>query len=65
VKAFDAKAQCFIEQYNEFTIQGSGNIDHYVNGWGTLGENIADNGGLKMAFEAWQQRYRSDLTGKR
>ncbi|KAI8363336.1 hypothetical protein B0O80DRAFT_378847 [Mortierella sp. GBAus27b] len=65
VEAFDAKTLCFIEQYNEFTIQGPGNVDHYVNGWGTLGENIADNGGLKMAFEAWQQRHRSDLTGKR
>ncbi|KAF9161261.1 hypothetical protein BGX21_000594 [Mortierella sp. AD011] len=65
VKVFDEKSQCFIEQYNEFTIQGSDGTNHYVNGWSTLGENIADNGGVKLAFEAWRQRYRSDPTSKK
>ncbi|KAF9351794.1 hypothetical protein BGX26_010244 [Mortierella sp. AD094] len=65
VKAFDEKSQCFIEQYNEFTIQGPDGTNHHVNGWGTLGENIADNGGVKLAFEAWRQRYQSDRTGKK
>ncbi|KAF9345814.1 hypothetical protein BGX34_004444, partial [Mortierella sp. NVP85] len=65
VQAFDVKSQCFIDQYNEFTVRGPDGTNHFVNGWGTLGENIADNGGLKMAFEAWQQRYISDRMGKR
>ncbi|KAF9936957.1 hypothetical protein BGZ65_001926 [Modicella reniformis] len=65
VQAFDVRAQCFIDQYNEFTVKGPKGVDYYVNGWRTLGENIADNGGLKMAFEAWQQHYRSSArTGK-
>ncbi|KAF9580326.1 hypothetical protein BGW38_003070, partial [Lunasporangiospora selenospora] len=62
-KAFDDKSQCFIEQYNEFTVKGPEGIDHYVNGWRTLGENIADNGGLKTTFEAWRQRYQTDNLG--
>ncbi|KAF9089372.1 hypothetical protein BGX29_012095 [Mortierella sp. GBA35] len=60
IQAFDTKSQCFIEQYNEYTIDGPGGKKHNVNGWGTLGENIADNGGLKIAYDAWRQRERSN-----
>ncbi|KAF9958057.1 hypothetical protein BGZ70_009320, partial [Mortierella alpina] len=56
--------RCFIEQYGNYTIKGPGGKETNVNGWTTLGENIADNGGIKLAFEAWRQRYRSDRTGK-
>ncbi|KAF9980091.1 Endothelin-converting enzyme 2 [Mortierella antarctica] len=62
VEAFDNKTMCFIEQYGKYTIKGPDGKKSNVNGWTTLGENIADNGGIKLAFEAWRQRYRS---GKR
>ncbi|KAF9094440.1 hypothetical protein BGX27_001462 [Mortierella sp. AM989] len=65
VKAFDEKSKCFIEQYNEFTIKGPNSTSHHVNGWSTLGENIADNGGVKLAFEAWKQRFQSDRLGRK
>ncbi|KAF9142903.1 hypothetical protein BG015_000603 [Linnemannia schmuckeri] len=56
IQEFDTRSQCFIEQYNEYTIDGPDGKKHNVNGWGTLGENIADNGGLKIAYDAWAQR---------
>ncbi|KAG0247560.1 hypothetical protein BG011_001299 [Mortierella polycephala] len=63
--AFEEKSKCFIDQYSEYTVKGPDGTDHFVNGWGTLGENIADNGGLKLAYESWRQRYRSDLAGRK
>ena len=46
--AFEEQTQCIADQYSEFEFFG----DH-VNGDLTLGENIADNGGLTQAFSAY------------
>ncbi|KAK5796897.1 hypothetical protein F5H01DRAFT_385459 [Linnemannia elongata] len=64
-KAFDEKAQCYVNQYGNFTIKGPDGKDHNLNGQLTLGENLADNGGLKMAFRVWQSRAKSDPNGKK
>ncbi|KAK3835583.1 MAG: hypothetical protein J3R72DRAFT_526598 [Linnemannia gamsii] len=56
-------AQCFVDQYGNFTIKGPAGKDYKVNGQLTLGENIADNGGLKHAYRTWQSRYQSDPSG--
>jgi len=53
---FVNKTQCMIQQYNNITVQGS-----HVDGRNTLGENIADNGGLHMAWLAYQW-YKTNLT---
>ncbi|KAF9120737.1 hypothetical protein BGW39_011129 [Mortierella sp. 14UC] len=63
--AFDEKAQCFVSQYDNFTIKGPDGAEHNVNGKLTLAENIADNGGLKRAFHTWQNRFKSDASGKK
>ncbi|KAI7831240.1 hypothetical protein BC939DRAFT_406393 [Gamsiella multidivaricata] len=63
--AFDSKAQCFVEQYGNFTILGPDGKNYHVDGQLTLGENIADNGGLKNSHEAWQARFNSDPAGWR
>ncbi|KAG0057100.1 hypothetical protein BGZ83_001534 [Gryganskiella cystojenkinii] len=64
-RAFDEKARCFVEQYGNFTISGPDGKVYHVNGQLTLGENIADNGGLKQSFNSWQTRYKADKTGKK
>jgi len=52
-KEFSEYAQCFIDEYNAITYD-VGNEKVNVNGERTLGENLADNGGLARAYEAWQ-----------
>jgi len=48
-KAFVERAQCFVDEYSQFTAIG----DVKVNGKLTLGENVADNGGLRISLMAY------------
>ncbi|KAH9491456.1 Endothelin-converting enzyme 1 [Bulinus truncatus] len=50
------RAQCFIEQYNGYDVLPG----HNISGSLTLAENIADNGGIKMAFRAYKSSIGSD-----
>jgi endothelin-converting enzyme/putative endopeptidase len=55
-KNFEAKTKMLVNQYNQFEpIKG-----YHVNGELTLGENIADNSGLAIAYKA----YRLSLEGR-
>lgn len=54
IQVFKQKAQCFIDQYHEFTVPGLSDKPLHVNGRLTLGENIADAGGLSASFQAWK-----------
>ncbi|KAF9346888.1 Viral polyprotein, partial [Mortierella sp. AD094] len=56
---------CLVEEYGNFTIPGPPNEIIHLDGQNTLPENIADNGGIKMAYEAWSARYKSDPTSLR
>lgn len=50
-KAYDQRANLVVEQFNAYEpIKGE-----RVNGKLTLGENIADLGGMKIAYAAWQK----------
>ncbi|HEX6895682.1 MAG TPA: M13 family metallopeptidase, partial [Bryobacteraceae bacterium] len=47
-REFEKRADCFIQEYSAFTPVD----DVHLNGKLTLGENSADNGGLRLAFMA-------------
>jgi len=54
IKAFEKRAKCLSKQFSRYKIGDKLHID----GANTLGENIADGGGVKiahMAYEAWQK----------
>ncbi|XP_017393827.1 EEF1AKMT4-ECE2 readthrough transcript protein isoform X7 [Cebus imitator] len=57
--AFRSHTACMEEQYNQYQVNGE-----RLNGRQTLGENIADNGGLKAAYnayEAWLRKHGEEL----
>ena len=54
VDAFKVKTTCLSNQYSAFEVLPG----VHVNGNLTLGENIADNGGVKTAFHAFQRHMR-------
>ncbi|KAK5645944.1 hypothetical protein RI129_004408 [Pyrocoelia pectoralis] len=59
--AFLEKAQCIIEQYGNYTLP---EFNLTINGIHTQGENIADNGGLKqsyLAYNKWAKRNQPEL----
>jgi putative endopeptidase len=51
-KNYDDRAACFVKQYSQYPIVD----DIKVNGELTLGENIADNGGLQLAYRAFESK---------
>lgn len=47
-KRYNEKAQCFVNQYDNYQDEQTG---LYLNGFITQGENIADNGGIRIAYK--------------
>ncbi|KAF9900449.1 hypothetical protein EC991_007327 [Linnemannia zychae] len=60
---FVQKSECIARQYSTYTVPGPKGEVLHVNGNLTLPENIADNGGVKYSFAAWQDAYNSDPQG--
>jgi endothelin-converting enzyme/putative endopeptidase len=52
---FDQKAQCIVDEYAQFSVG-----DTKLNGKLTLGENTADNGGMRLAYMAFLARAAQD-----
>jgi putative endopeptidase len=55
-KAFDARAQKVVDEYNAFEVLPG----LHVNGQLTLGENLADLGGVTLAYEALERALAKD-----
>ncbi|KXS10441.1 zincin [Gonapodya prolifera JEL478] len=51
---FDTRKQCFVNQFGNFSVTGPTGEIVYTNGQLTLGENLADSGGLNRAFQSWK-----------
>lgn len=51
IDKFYEKSQCMIDQYGQYVLP---EIRVALDGYLTQGENIADNGGLKQAFKAYE-----------
>jgi len=47
---FEKRSECFRKEYDQFTVDG-----YHLNGVITLGENIADNGGVKLSYAAYRR----------
>lgn len=50
IEQFNARTRLLVEQFNNYTL-----LQMNINGLLTLGENIADLGGLEIAYEAFLQ----------
>jgi putative endopeptidase len=59
-KAFEERAQCIVNEYDNFVAVD----DVHVNGKLTLGENAADNGGLRVAYMALKKAIKDDQAVK-
>jgi membrane metallo-endopeptidase-like protein 1 len=51
-KEFAHKTKCIIEQYGNYSADA---VSMKLNGINTQGENIADNGGIKEAYNAYRE----------
>jgi len=56
-KKYEEKAQCFVDLFNGYKPRS---VKTYVKGNLTLGENLADTNGVKVAFEAFKSAARNN-----
>nr|XP_031826999.1 membrane metallo-endopeptidase-like 1 [Nomia melanderi] len=56
--AYDKRAECFVHQFNKYSLVKGDNFTVKDYGNRTAGENIADTMGLQAVFRAYQRRLR-------
>lgn len=60
---FEHLQQCILDQYSQYAIKGDDGQKHYIRSHLTNGEDMADAGGIEQAYRAWQDRWKSDMSG--
>jgi predicted metalloendopeptidase len=60
--AFEERASCIADEYSSFVSVKDENGEVHLNGRLTLGENTADNGGLRLAYAALMKIMNNDLS---
>ncbi|XP_071859700.1 neprilysin-11 isoform X2 [Bombus fervidus] len=56
LQSYHEKVECIIKQYGNYHLPELGDNNNFtVNGVNTQGENIADNGGIREAYKAYQR----------
>ncbi|KDN65333.1 putative peptidase family M13 [Colletotrichum sublineola] len=55
LQAFNDRTKCFVDQYQNFTLTAPNGTQVPVKGNFTLGENIADAGGVATSYAAWKK----------
>ncbi|GKT40402.1 endothelin-converting enzyme 2 [Colletotrichum spaethianum] len=55
LQAFNNRTKCFVDQYQKFTVTAPNGTEVPVRGNFTLGENIADAGGVATSYTAWKK----------
>ncbi len=61
-KAFEERATCVADEYSSFVSVKDDKGEVHLNGRLTLGENTADNGGLRLAYAALTKMTNGDLS---
>ncbi len=56
LKAFKERTECTAKEYDKFQVAPGQNLNGHL----TLGENTADNGGLRIAFQALEATLKQD-----
>ena len=59
-KEFEQRASCISDQYSQYVVVD----DIKINGQLTMGENVADLGGLMLAYMAWQNHSSRQEAGR-
>ncbi|KAF5641760.1 endothelin-converting enzyme 1 [Fusarium tjaetaba] len=55
MRGFEKSSDCFVKQYDKFTVTGPYGQKWRVDGKLTVNENIADAGGVVSSFAAWKK----------
>ncbi|KAL9985458.1 hypothetical protein ACROYT_G007869 [Oculina patagonica] len=49
-QGFEERSKCIVDQYSKYSVDGGEDGKIYMDGELTLSENIADNGGIRLAY---------------
>ncbi|XP_071439612.1 neprilysin-4-like [Hetaerina americana] len=61
IEAFQKRAMCLVDQYSQYYVK---EVSMQIDGIRTQGENIADNGGIKQAYKAYEDWLKRHNGGK-